>query len=1059
MKKLFTKQFFRVFTLLTLMLTTAFVANAEFCVVGDNNGWSETNFQGCTMQQDNGLWVIDLTVTAGQQFKIYNNAQGNDIVHWWGGNNDSRVVTSIPWRVNMEEGSGDNIKINVSGIIRFTFNPSTWKLDLSYAPTPRPVVVASGIQSTVVADKTEASAGETVTLTVTPAEGFWADNTCIEAYATITPPGTKEESPNFGEQLTIVGDAIASHSEPGTYTFTMPDAPKGAYVNSVDFKACIPLDAEMFNTLPQYAWTGGPIVPTVSPTTESGLTSNDYVVSYDESIEEGNYTVTVTGKGKYTGTVTLPYSIVKVPHDIIISQEIQHGQVDARPNPAIVGKEITLTATPESGYELESYTVTPAEGDPIAVTVTDGVYTFIMPNCDVTVFATFTKIPKLYLTGSFNNWGLIDQGGSPNLEFTKKDDGSWELVLTEPWDASTSFKLEDENGTWYGANETGSGEYWITYEKIGVAQDLSTDGGAKNFLMPVAGTWTFTVNAARTKLTVTGDWYFNITTAVAVANTGTLTADKTTAKKDEKVELTVTPETGYEFASLVVTYGENQTITPTLKEGETNIYEFTMPASDVTVTATFTKIIKLYLTGSFNNWGLTEQGGTPNLEFTKKDDGSWELVLTEPWDANTSFKLEDENGTWYGANETGNGDYWITKEKLNKPETLSTDGQAKNFLMPVAGKWTFTVNAARTTLTVSGIWDYAIDIVAEGCTVTTNPADRAPAMETVTVTVTPTVENSTGVITVVDADGNPVEFNTTNSTFVMPYSDVTITATYTVQKFAITLGTSADYTLTTNQTDNSQVAVGTEVTVTVTPTNTADFVPAGLVTDPALQSTITDNGDGTYTFTMPANAINITATLNAILHGVLFDANHRWATYFGAYNLVAPTGVEVYVVGADYALGEEVPVTKINYIPENKGVLLYCPNDMSDITTPLVAEDDLESNIPATALKGSVNPMTLAAYENYVLYNDVFLLAQAGTLPAHRCYLPKPAGNSKMRLTLNRPGDGGVITAIEGIDANSVANVKYVNLSGMTSDKPFSGINIMVITRTDGSVETMKVVR
>ena len=167
----------------------------------------------------------------------------------------------------------------------------------------------------------------------------------------------------------------------------------------------------------------------------------------------------------------------------------------------------------------------------------------------------------------------------------------------------------------------------------------------------------------------------------------------------------------------------------------------------------------------------------------------------------------------------------------------------------------------------------------------------------------------------------------------------------------------------------------------------------------------------------------------------------------------------MYVVGENYAVGSEVPVTKINYIPADKGVLLYCPNDMSDITTPLVAEDDLESNIPATALVGSVEPMTLAAYANYVLYNDVFLLAEAGTLPAHRCYLPKPAGNSKMRLTLNRPGEGGVITAIEGIDAENVANVKYVNLSGMTSDKPFSGINIMVITRTDGTVETMKVVR
>ena len=799
MKKLFTKHLFRAFTLLTLMLTTTLVANAAWWLRGDHTTDQTTGWTVGTKMTDftdgSNKVYVDITVNGTFYFKIYNDASDiqNESDRWWGYTREDQYGTasSLPWTF-YEVNGGSNAKnmiFTATGDVRITLDPTNHQVDVAYAPTPRPVVVASGIQSTVVADKTEASAGETVTLTVTPAEGFWADNTCIKAYATIT-PGKKEDTPDFGEQLTIVGDAIASHSEPGTYTFTMPDAPKGAYVNSVDFKACTPLDIEMFNTLPQYAWTGGPIVPTVSPKSDSGLTSDDYVVSYEESIEEGNYTVTVTGKGKYTSTVTLPYSIVKVPHEIIISDQIQNGQVEARPNPAPVGKEITLTATPNSGYELGSYTVTPAEGDPITVTETDGIYTFTMPNCDVTVFANFTKIPKLYLTGSFNNWGLTDQGGTPNLEFTKKDDGSWELVLTEPWDANTSFKLEDENGHWYGANEIGEGEYWITVEKIGKPQDLNTADGTKNFLIPVAG------------------------------------------------------------------------------------------------------------------------------------------------------------------------------------------------------KWTFTVNADRTILTVNGIWDYAINIVAEGCNVTTNPAGRASAMETVTVTVTPTVENSTGVITVVDADGNPVEFNATNNTFVMPYSAVTITATYTVQKFAITLGTSPDYTLTTDQTDNSQVAVGAEVTVTVTPTNTADFVPAGLITDPALQSTITDNGDGTYTFTMPANAISIEAKLEAILHGVVFDANHRWATYYGAYNLEAPENVEVYTVGADYALGEEVPVTKIDYIPANVGVLLYCPNDMVDITTPLYTG---QTSTYTSALVGSVEPMTLAAYENYVLYNDVFLLAQAGTLPAHRCYLPKPA--------------------------------------------------------------------
>jgi len=36
--------------------------------------------------------------------------------------------------------------------------------------------------------------------------------------------------------------------------------------------------------------------------------------------------------------------------------------------------------------------------------------------------------------------------------------------------------------------------------------------------------------------------------------------------------------------------------------------------------------------------------------------------------------------------------------------------------------------------------------------------------------------------------------------------------------------------------------------------------------------------------------------------------------------------------------------------------------------------------------------------------------------------------------------------------------VKYVNLSGMTSDKPFKGVNVVVVTRTDGSTQTTKAV-
>ena len=38
-------------------------------------------------------------------------------------------------------------------------------------------------------------------------------------------------------------------------------------------------------------------------------------------------------------------------------------------------------------------------------------------------------------------------------------------------------------------------------------------------------------------------------------------------------------------------------------------------------------------------------------------------------------------------------------------------------------------------------------------------------------------------------------------------------------------------------------------------------------------------------------------------------------------------------------------------------------------------------------------------------------------------------------------------------------SVKYVNLSGMTSDKPFDGVNVKVVTRADGTTETSKVIK
>lgn len=61
-------------------------------------------------------------------------------------------------------------------------------------------------------------------------------------------------------------------------------------------------------------------------------------------------------------------------------------------------------------------------------------------------------------------------------------------------------------------------------------------------------------------------------------------------------------------------------------------------------------------------------------------------------------------------------------------------------------------------------------------------------------------------------------------------------------------------------------------------------------------------------------------------------------------------------------------------------------------------------------------------------------------------------------LTFNAPG---IVTAIDEVNVENkeVASVKYYNLAGIENDDPFVGINIMVVTYTDGTKSTTKVLK
>ena len=67
----------------------------------------------------------------------------------------------------------------------------------------------------------------------------------------------------------------------------------------------------------------------------------------------------------------------------------------------------------------------------------------------------------------------------------------------------------------------------------------------------------------------------------------------------------------------------------------------------------------------------------------------------------------------------------------------------------------------------------------------------------------------------------------------------------------------------------------------------------------------------------------------------------------------------------------------------------------------------------------------------------------------------------KADVTVNWESTPGheVITAIDDVDAQAqVKSVRYVNATGMMSDHPFDGINVVVTTYSDGRVATSKLI-
>jgi hypothetical protein len=109
-------------------------------------------------------------------------------------------------------------------------------------------------------------------------------------------------------------------------------------------------------------------------------------------------------------------------------------------------------------------------------------------------------------------------------------------------------------------------------------------------------------------------------------------------------------------------------------------------------------------------------------------------------------------------------------------------------------------------------------------------------------------------------------------------------------------------------------------------------------------------------------------------------------------------------------------------------------------------------------------------YDNHfmLIYDDMIDNAIEITLdtPGANFRLPA-AGTYNIKLVESRDVVEGlkmvvskpISTAVNDISAKAVAGIKYVNIAGMESSKPFDGVNIVVTTYTDGTKAVKKVLK
>ena len=251
----------------------------------------------------------------------------------------------------------------------------------------------------------------------------------------------------------------------------------------------------------QPAYSVGTSVDTNAKIGEAALVSPTSAINSGDVIEitkagSKNYIIMSVFSGMRIEKVYIQKAAL---YNVTKAENIVNGDIKLSAATAAAGDEVTVTATPAEGCELEAITVTGVNTN-LSVEVTDG--KFIMPADDVTVNATFVAIPKFYIFGDVTEtgWNAVTTEMTFNVEAQAYE---YEFEATKDvWFAFSDTEFAVTDGNWEAVN---AARYSLggTEPTIGTAQDLVK--GVDSSIKLSAGTWKVSVSADMKTLTITGE--------------------------------------------------------------------------------------------------------------------------------------------------------------------------------------------------------------------------------------------------------------------------------------------------------------------------------------------------------------------------------------------------------------------------------------------------------------------------------------------------------------------------------------------------------------------------